>query len=255
MKEQICCFLGHQRIKDTPELRAQLLETIERLIANEGFNTFLFGSMSEFYPVCHEIVTQLKEKYPHIKRVYVRSDHPYLSGDEQAHLAQLYEDTYFPPPRPSNIYTDFVERNIHMVSRSQVCIFYFNSRGKSKIRKVTYGEVTLERLKSSAGIVYQYAVKKQKQIINVYPFGLAKTGRKAKPRRRKPGTGSIRQVKDTLWKGTFSPKGANGKRITRSVSAQTKAECEERLACLIVEMKAQIAAEKASLASRETLPL
>ena len=76
MKENTCCFFGHRKIEDSSELRTKLYDTIEKLIVNENIATFLFGSKSEFDALCHEAVTELKEKYPHIKRVYVRAEYP-----------------------------------------------------------------------------------------------------------------------------------------------------------------------------------
>ena len=49
------------------------------------------------------------------------------------------------------------------------------------------------------------------------------------------------QINDHLWEGRYSPK-VNGKRMARNVYAQTEAECEEKLAALIAEMKKEIAA-------------
>ena len=64
------------------------------------------------------------------------------------------------------------------------------------------------------------------------------------PKHRKPGTGCIYQINDHLWEGKYSPVGADGKRIRRNVYAPTKAECEEKLAVMIEEVKREIAAEK-----------
>lgn len=58
---------------------------------------------------------------------------------------------------------------------------------------------------------------------------------------RKPGTGCISRISDHLWEGRYSPK-VNGKRMARNVYAKTEAECEVKLAELIQEMKAEIAA-------------
>ena len=60
---------------------------------------------------------------------------------------------------------------------------------------------------------------------------------------RKPGTGCISQISDHLWEGRYSPK-INGRRMSRNVYAKTEAECEAKLAELIREMKAEIAAGK-----------
>ncbi len=61
---------------------------------------------------------------------------------------------------------------------------------------------------------------------------------------RKPGTGCVTMINDHLYEGRFTPTNANGKRISRNIYAQTREECEAKLAVLIVEMKAEIKAEK-----------
>ena len=50
-------------------------------------------------------------------------------------------------------------------------------------------------------------------------------------------------INDHLYEGRFTPR-VNGKRISKNVYAKTREECEEKLAKLIVEMKAEIKAEK-----------
>ena len=64
-----------------------------------------------------------------------------------------------------------------------------------------------------------------------------------KGQRRKPGTGCVSQINDHLWEGRYSPI-FNGQRMARNVYAKTEAECEKKLAELIWEMKAEIAAGK-----------
>ena len=51
-------------------------------------------------------------------------------------------------------------------------------------------------------------------------------------------------LNDHLYEGRFTPTNADGKRISRNIYVQTREECEEKLAVLIVEMKAEIKAEK-----------
>ena len=64
-----------------------------------------------------------------------------------------------------------------------------------------------------------------------------------KGQRRKPGTGCVSQINDHLWEGRYSPI-VDGKRLARNVYAKTEDECEKKLAELIREMKAEIAAGK-----------
>ena len=64
---------------------------------------------------------------------------------------------------------------------------------------------------------------------------------------RKSGTGGIYQISENLWEGRFTPTNAQGKREAHNVYAKTREECEEKLAILIKEIKAEIAEQKAKL--------
>ena len=65
-----------------------------------------------------------------------------------------------------------------------------------------------------------------------------------KGQRRKPGTGCVSQINEKLWEGRYSPKLPNGCRLARNVYAHSEKECEQKLAELIVQMKAEIAAQR-----------
>lgn len=62
---------------------------------------------------------------------------------------------------------------------------------------------------------------------------------------RKPGTGCVYQINDTLWEGSFYPRMPDGKRKKFNVYAETREQCEAKLAEMIAEKKAEIAEEKA----------
>ena len=64
------------------------------------------------------------------------------------------------------------------------------------------------------------------------------------PKIRKSGTGCVFQINDNLWEGSFYPRMPDGKRKKFNVYAKTKEECEEKLATMITEKKAEIVAEK-----------
>ena len=51
------------------------------------------------------------------------------------------------------------------------------------------------------------------------------------------GTGCISKINDHLYEGRYSPRDANGKRISKNVYAHTREECEVKLAEMIVQMK------------------
>lgn len=63
-------------------------------------------------------------------------------------------------------------------------------------------------------------------------------------KRRKSGTGCVYQINDHLWEGRYSPKGKDGRRISNSVYAKTKEECEEKLMAMIAKVKREIRLSK-----------
>ncbi len=68
-----------------------------------------------------------------------------------------------------------------------------------------------------------------------------------KPKCRKSGTGCVTMINDHLYEGRFTPTNAYGKREAHNIYAKTREECEEKLAELIVQVKADIKAEKERL--------
>ncbi len=164
----ICCFLGHRKIENTEVLRTKICETVERLIADENIDTFLFGSKSRFDSLCHELVTEIKEKYPHIKRIYVRAEYPYIDEDYKAYILKDYEDTYYPEHMANAGKAAYVERNCEMIDKSNICIVYFNPEYSPHKRKASHNGILDYGAKSGTKIAFEYAVKKNKKIINVF---------------------------------------------------------------------------------------
>lgn len=60
--------------------------------------------------------------------------------------------------------------------------------------------------------------------------------------RRRPGTGCVSQINDTLWEGRYSPKWPDGVKRPRNVYAHSLDECEEKLKELILEINGEMAA-------------
>jgi len=151
-----CSFFGHRTINETEQRKAKLMDIIEKLIINEEVDTFLFGSKSRFDSLCLELVTKLKEKYPHIKRVYVRAEYPYISEDYKKHLLENYEDSYYPMKIINSGRASYVERNYEMIDKSQFCIVYYDQQSAPTTRK------------SGTKIALDYAIKQGKKIIRAF---------------------------------------------------------------------------------------
>ena len=151
--ENTCCFIGHREINMTDELKEKLHVVIERLITEESVDTFLFGSKSHFDNLCYDIVTEIKKKYPHIKRIFVRAEYPYIDESYEAYLLESYEDTYFPKSVLGAGKASYVKRNCEMIDNSRFCIVYYKEDYTPKGRK------------SGTKIALAYAVRKKKSII------------------------------------------------------------------------------------------
>ena len=157
-------FIGHRNIKNNEELASSLKEIIIMLIT-KGATTFLFGSMSEFDDLSWEIVTELKKQYPCIKRVYVRSAYQHIDKSYEEYLLKSYEETYFPHKIENAGKFSYVERNYEMIDKSTYCVFYYNENYVAPYKRYS---LLPSRRNSGTKIAYNYAIKKKKQVINLY---------------------------------------------------------------------------------------
>ncbi len=153
MQEKTCCFIGHRTIDATEELKRKLTETIEKLITEEKVDTFLFGSKSEFNTLCLELVTAIKEKYPVIKRIYIRAEYPVIDESYKEYLLKFYEESYFPEKLIGAGKAVYIERNLEMVDKSRFCVFYYNCNKTPSARK------------SGTKFALDYAEKQNKKVL------------------------------------------------------------------------------------------
>ena len=167
IKKHSCCFFGHRKINETPELIERLTRTVESLITDKGVNTFYFGSKSEFDRLCLKMITKLKEKYPHIKRIYVRSAFQHIPDWYEDSLLKHYEGTYFPEHMENAGRTSYVERNQEMINHSKFCVVYYDENYLPPKRRNSKRDLFDYQPKSGTAVAYDYAVKKKKKIINL----------------------------------------------------------------------------------------
>lgn len=180
-KHKFCSFFGHRKIEVTEELKQRTKETIEDLIVNHDVWTFLFGSRSDFDDLCHLLVTELKEKYPDIKRIAYtcQSETCVLESERkereksysqllkrEVHLLGVEEEV-----EHKNKYTagraSYVERNHAMIDDSDYCVFYYDENYQPEMRKYAKRNLTTYQPKSGTKLAYDYAKRKKKNIINL----------------------------------------------------------------------------------------
>ncbi len=149
------CFFGHRTINETEELKSKIVEIIEKLICEKQVDTFFFGSKSRFNSLSLELVSKIKEKYPHIKRIYVRAEYPDINEEYINYLLKSYEDTYYPEHIIGSGRAAYVERNYEIINKSHYCIVYYDEQNAPTTRN------------SGTKIALDYAIKKCKNIISV----------------------------------------------------------------------------------------
>lgn len=164
---ETCSFFGHRDTRQTEELKEKIRETVERLIVEKGVDTFLFGSRSKFDELCHIVVTELKEKYPYIRRIAYLCKHETAclagAGAETRRTIKLvtgrdvyvgeYEEIKKSDRVNSAGLVAYVERNQEMISDSNFVIIYFYKNEKES---------------NGTMLVYKYAKGKRKTLINVF---------------------------------------------------------------------------------------
>ena len=155
--EKVCSFFGHRKIEKTPELRERLINTVRWLITEKGVSKFLFGDKSCFDVLCQEVVKELKNEFPHIKRVYLRTTYPELGEPYLGYILRDFEDTYVPKGVENAGVARYVERNQAMINASDYCIFYYNPDYQPSRRKYSKRSVGDYQPKSGTALAYKYA--------------------------------------------------------------------------------------------------
>ena len=112
------------------------------------------------------MVTDLKEKYPHIKRIYVRAEFPYIDDSYKKYLLESYEDTYYPEKMINAGRAAYVERNYEMIDNSSYCICYYDENYAPPKRRNSRRDLTDYQPKSGTKLAYDYAVSRRLTVYN-----------------------------------------------------------------------------------------
>ena len=164
-----CSFFGHRDTSQTDDLKVKVREVVERLIIEEGVDTFLFGSRSKFDELCHVVVTELKENYPHIRRIAYLCRHESAclvckGAEEQRCLKEIagqdicireFEEIKKSDRINSAGRASYLERNQWMIDDSKVVLFYIMSRESQR------------RFSSGSELALKYAYRRKKNCIEL----------------------------------------------------------------------------------------
>lgn len=151
----ICCFIGHRKIERSPELISRLEWLLEKLIKS-GTDCFIFGDHSEFNTLCHDTVTVLQGKYPHVRRIHYRTEYEELSDSVRRFFLSGYEDSICPKGVARSGKAAYVKRNRAMIDNSDICLFYYDKKYQPGVNT-----------KSGTRLAFEYAIKKNKTVFNL----------------------------------------------------------------------------------------
>lgn len=167
MEQKTCCFIGHRRIENLSEVQVKLQRILTELI-EQGVKKFIFGDHSQFNDLCYDVVSELKKNIPEIQRIKFRKDYQEISDSVKKYFLDGFEDNICPEGVAKAGKASYVERNQAMITASDVCIFYYNENYQPERRKESKRSIGTYQPKSGTRIAYEFAVSKDKEIINLY---------------------------------------------------------------------------------------
>lgn len=164
---KVCSFFGHRKIEIDTSLAKRLRDIIENLILT-GYNTFLFGSNSEFDDLCYKLVTDLQINYPNIKMIgYPLKSEVVFLKEEKEKLENLFLNVlnfntnikaYDEIIREESLFnagkSSYVQRNKLIIDKSDFIIFFYRESSTNSYKS-----------KSGTKIALEYAKKRNKDML------------------------------------------------------------------------------------------
>ena len=176
-----CSFFGHRNAELTKTEYNILYKYLETLVSDNKSITFLLGSRSNFNTICHNIVTELKVKYPHIKRIsYTCRSECSILESERLHWSKILskqenkeinilgvEEEYDHAKKYISGRASYIIRNQAIIDASDICIFYYDDTYRPPLRKRSKNSISKYQPNSGTALSYKYALSKKKTIINI----------------------------------------------------------------------------------------
>ena len=149
---KICSFFGHRNVETDGTLYSKTKKSISEALAL-GCRIFYFGGYGEFDRLCYKIVTEIKEKTQEFEifRIFCVPQERDLRKKSRHFNPEDYERVIYLEPSFAGWYKSIYFRNCAMIDKSDVVIFYAESREESGAYKA-----------------YKYAKSKRKTIFNLY---------------------------------------------------------------------------------------
>ena len=150
MTYKTCTFCGHSRIYvDADKVKAQLKDTVQRLIAVEHFNCFLVGNYGDFDHMAASVCLDAKKQYPHIVvDLVIPYYRPQIDEYDKVRYGR-FDNVIFPELEGTPYQYRIIKANQYMVDSADAVVAFVTA---------TYG---------GAAKTLKYAMEKKKRIILV----------------------------------------------------------------------------------------
>lgn len=133
--DKFCCVFGHWEIDEKEiEIEEKLKEAFIDLIEKKNVKTFFFGGFGNFDSLCYKVVTELKNKYTDLSRIYVCDDYKYIDRPWKRHVwlkARVYEEFVYFDMEYRGFYKRIYFRNCEIINHSDYGVFYIRKTENS----------------------------------------------------------------------------------------------------------------------------
>lgn len=124
-----CSFFGHTKIDITDKLVNDLKILIKKLITEDNFQIFYFGGFSNFDELCWQIVSEIKQEFPLIKRIFCLSNPQHLRPSKRPKFLKEndYEEFVYLDLDFDWWYKRIYFRNIEIINKSDFVVFFVSN--------------------------------------------------------------------------------------------------------------------------------
>lgn len=132
-----CSCFGHNKINVSKHLKEKLMSIFKELISKENVKYFYFGGFGEFDDLCHSIITELKNEYPEVYRIFCLSDlrHQRLSKRPEWLKDEDYEEITYLDLNFDCWYSKIYYRNCEIIDHSDYCVFCVDELSNMSVQK------------------------------------------------------------------------------------------------------------------------
>ena len=146
----ILTFIGHRDTRITEKLKKEVRTHLRNFI-NLNVKTFYCGGMGAFDNLCAELLKELKEEFPHIKRYLVVPylDNNFLRIAQELVSTNYYDEILYPPIE--NVFPKYaiLARNKYMIDKADLLISFVSQRYGGAYQSFLYAK----KKKSSIQII------------------------------------------------------------------------------------------------------